>query len=150
MQTSKKLLIAGMAIATVASAGLFMNNAIAMGGRPLDGLASTLASKYHLNKDDVKVTLDEFRQAKLTEREAEFSKELEQAVTDGKLTEDQKTKILSERTAIKTQLLTIKNMTDPAQRKTARQQLRDSIKKWASDNNIPLRWLRHAGELTTN
>jgi len=145
MQAPKKLLVAGFAIATVASAGLFAHSAIAKGGSDLDSLATTIATKYHLNADQVKVTLDQFRQQKLAEREAAFTAELNQAVTDGKLTDKQKNDILTERATIKTKLASIKAMTDQTSRTAALKQLRADTKQWASDNNIPLRWLRASG-----
>ena len=142
MNTSKKFLVAGMTIVTMTSAGLFLNSAIAKGGNDLTGLASTLATQYHLNQTQVKVTLDEFRSQKLAEREAEIAKGLDQAVTDGALTQDQREKILAKRSEVKTKLNEIRTITSASDRQTARQQLRQDLKQWAKDNSIPLRWLR--------
>jgi hypothetical protein len=143
--THKKLLIAGVAVATVASAGLFLNTAIAQGGGALDGLAGTIATTYHLNKDQVKTTIQQFRQQKLAEREASFQQDLDKAVTDGKLTQDQKNKILTERADIRTKLDNIKAMPKDSARQTAFKKLMDDVKQWAKDNKIALRWLRASG-----
>ncbi len=62
-------------------------------GGSIDDLITTLASKFDLNADDVREVFTEHHEAmeeeRAQEREAELEAKLAQAVTDGKLTQDQ-------------------------------------------------------------
>lgn len=62
-----------------------------------DGLASRLATKFGLNKDDVAKEMDSYREEERTQREADMKTKLSDAlqkkVDDGTITADQKTAI---------------------------------------------------------
>jgi hypothetical protein len=108
------------------------------------GLADKLASKFNLDKNEVKAVFEEER----AEREAEAQKNLEerlsQAVTEGKLTEDQKEKILTKIEELKAQREAnreaIKKKTPAENREFKEQQVTD-IEAWAEENNIPVEYL---------
>lgn len=143
MKTSKKLLVAGLAVTTFASAGLFAQGAFAHTGN--DGLVERLATKFNLDQTEVKSVVDEFRKEKGVEHEAKFNAKLELAVKEGKLTAEQKNQIIIKHEEVKNKLDTIKAIADKTERKQAVEQLKSDLKKWAQENDIPERWLHFAG-----
>ncbi len=113
-----------------------------------DSLASKIASKFNLNKDEVKKVLDEDHQAREATRQADMAKKLEerltQAVKDGKLTDTQKTKILDYVKSQQSFMESLKDKTED-ERKTAMDQKRQEVQKWAKDNGIDEKYVMMFG-----
>ncbi len=134
----KNLVIGGLLTATLLGGGAFALSASAATNGS-DTLASKIATKFNLNKDDVQKVIDENHAERHAEHQAEMLTRLEtrltQAVKDGKLTEEQKTKILD---YVKTQESFFESLKDKSEeeRQTAMKAHREEIKKWASDNGI--------------
>ena len=146
MKLSKKSLVAAFAIASVAGASVFATSAFAHSDlNAADSLASKIATKFNLDQAEVKDALDEFREEQRAEFEAKFNARLDQAVTDGDLTQEQKDMILAKRDEVKPRLDEIRDIENKEERQQAMKELRDELKTWAEDNDIPLRWLGGAG-----
>lgn len=98
-----------------------------------DTMIEKMAAKFNLKKDDVKKVFDEVKseqkKTRETEREKQFESMLTQAVKDGKITEDQKYKILAKHKEL------------VGQKGTKRQEMQ----AWAKENNIDVRWLMGMG-----
>ncbi len=75
-------------------------------------------------------------QPSITQREEYFENHLNQAVKDGKLTEEQKNKIIEKHKQNIEWRKSLKDMT-PEQRREAIKQHREEMKKWAEENGIP-------------
>lgn len=112
---------------------------------PESSLIDKLVSKFGLNKSDVQAVFDEEHTAREAEHQQRVEERLTQAVTDGKITEDQKTKILAKMKEIKADMEanrdSMKDKTQ-AERKADMEAKRAELEKWASDNNIPTEYLR--------
>ena len=110
-----------------------------------DSLVDKIATKFNLNKVDVKAVFDEEHAAREAEQTAEVKTKLEQLVTDGKLTAEQKDKLLAKRDELQKQRdadrEAMQNKTE-AERKTAMEAKRAELYKWASDNGIDKQYLR--------
>lgn len=147
MNIKKPLLIAGIAttlgVAGIAGTSLVSAETASTGS---DSLANKIAQKFNLNKDEVQAVFDEDRQAKEAERSAKIEKELSDAVSNGKLTSEQKDKILAKAKELKSQRDTerdsMKNKTE-AERRTAMETKRTELEQWAKDNNIPTDYLKY-------
>jgi hypothetical protein len=87
----KHLVAVGIAstVGLAGVAGVGMASAATDTTNPQDGLISAIASKFNLEKDEVKKVFDEQRAANEKEREAKVNEELAQLVKDGKLTQAQ-------------------------------------------------------------
>lgn len=110
---------------------------------PMSDLVNAIAQKFNLNATDVQQVFDEQRtqreaqrQERMAEidarRKQEFTDRINQAVTDGKLTQEQANKILAKRDELKTQ------------RNVNREEMRtkmDSLRQWMVDNNIPQEYM---------
>ena len=107
---------------------------------PFQTLIERLAQKFNLNSADVQTVFDEVRTEKQTARreqmQSTWEEKLAQAVTDGKITEEQKQLILAKHTEVQAKLLDWQNLTFE-ERKTKLEELRNELKTWAEENNIP-------------
>jgi hypothetical protein len=150
----KPLLVAGVA-SSLAVAGIGGSSIVSAAttstsssSDPTSSLVSKLASKFNLNKSDVQAVFDEDRTARDAERQQKVEAELSQAVTDGKLTADQKTKILAKIKEVKATMEanrdSMKDKTE-AELKSAMDSERTSLESWAKENNIPTEYLRLLG-----
>lgn len=115
---------------------------------PFQGLVQAIATKFNLKTEDVQAVFEQQRSEKFADlkanMEARLSERLAAAVKDGKLTEAQTTLIKAKvaeitaahETAIKDDTLT------KEERKAAMEKETADLKAWASENNIPLGFLR--------
>lgn len=151
MNYKKPFLVAGAAstITLAAATGLGVASAAtdtsASSTDPTSSLVSKIAAKFKLNKADVQAVVDEDRAAHDAERDKQTEATLTQAVTDGKITSDQKTKIIAKLKELKTQREANRSAMSTkteAERKAAMDAERTALKTWASDNNIPIEYLR--------
>jgi hypothetical protein len=154
MNIKKPLLIAGV-VTSIGAAGLG-GSALVSADTSASGsnsLVSKIAQKFNLKTADVQAVFDEERTAKEAERQAEVEKTLTQAVTDGKLTQAQKDKIIAKQkelqAAREAERAAMEGKTD-AEREAAREAKkaemdtkRTELTKWATDNSIPTEYLKY-------
>ena len=144
MQLKKAVLItgtvAGIGLAGIGGLGIASAASSNTDNTEPTGIIERLAAKFNLNKDEVAAVFKEDRAAHEAEHQQKLEARLDQAVTDGKLTEDQKSKILSKLEELKasreSNMETFKNMTADERRATMEQK-RTDLEQWAKDNNIP-------------
>ncbi len=147
MNIKKPLLIAG-AISTIGFAGLAGSSLASAQSSTSgsDSLVSKIAQKFNLKTEDVQAVFTEDRNAREAEHQASIEKELTQAVTDGKITADQKDKIVAKQKELQTSMEAnrdaMKDKTE-AERKAAMDAKRTELEQWAKDNNIPTEFLRY-------
>lgn len=108
-------------------------------------IVQKIASKFGLNVADVQSVFDEEHAAREATRKAEQETKLTQAVTDGKITEDQKAAILTKHAEMQANRPTdpkaFKDMTDE-QRKAEMETKKSEMEAWASENGISTETLR--------
>ena len=115
---------------------------------PMGNLVNALAQKFNLNVSDVQAVFDEQKAQMETEKEQKkyqgFADRLSQAVTDGKLTQEQADLITAKKAEIdaqrETQKTNMESMTQE-ERQTAIKEQMNYLKQWATDNNIPQEYL---------
>ncbi len=148
MKMSKKLMITGATMVAglggLASVGLVSAATTSTSGQ--SSIIDKIASKFNLNKDEVKAVFDEEHAAREAEMTAKADTELSQLVTDGKITAEQKDKIIAKRTELQKQReadrTAMESKTD-AERKTAMEARKTELDKWASDNGIDTQYMRY-------
>lgn len=150
MNIKKSLLVAG-AVTTMTAAGITgmgVASAATSGAGP-DGdskssLVDKLASKFNLNKDDVQAVFDEERAERQAKHGLKIEERLTQAVADGKITEDQKDKILAKMKELKAQRESNRDkfmdMTDDERHEAIKSEA-ESLKTWADENDIPMEYV---------
>lgn len=140
MNIKKSMLVAGvtstMAIASVAGASAATTSSANDGQ---DSLVSKIATKFKLDKSEVKAVFDEERTAREAEHQKEVSSNLDKLVTNGTITSAQKDAILAKQAEMKKDMQAnrgnMKDKTD-SERKAAMDQKKADLEKWASDNGL--------------
>lgn len=94
------------------------------GGKNSDQMASDLASKLNVSKDSVTNAMNQIHDERRAEMQKAQDAKLDQAVKDGVITEEQKTKLIEKRNEMRTKM--------EAQQKANREEM----DKWFSDNGI--------------
>ena len=135
----KRNLILGGSLVAIAVTTLGIGAASAAQNPNKDDLVSKIASRFNLNKDDVQSVFDENRAEHQQERKAKLENRITKAVQNGKLTEDQKAKILAKIDENKAFFESLKDM-EPAERKTALDNHKKEMEAWAKENGIHNKW----------
>lgn len=107
-------------------------------------LVDKIAQKFNLNKADVQKVFDENRAEHEAEHKQKLKERLDQAVKDGKLTQDQENKIIAKLEELKANRESLKDKT-PEQRREAMKAKRAELEQWAKDNNIPEQYVMGHG-----
>jgi hypothetical protein len=147
MNTKKLLLMAGI-VSSIGTAGLAGHHLVVAESSTSGSntLVTKIAQKFNLNTTDVQEVFDEDRTDRQAERQTEIEKNLAQAVSDGKLTAEQKDKIIAKQKELQSgheaEFESMKNKTE-AERKAAMEAKRTELEKWAGENNIPTQYLRY-------
>ena len=134
-------LVLGLAVTGAAAA-----KAAETGGaqRPMNNLVSAIAQKFNLNASDVQQVFDEQRSRMEAQRTLAEASRLAQAVTDGKITQAQADLITAKRAELEAArasgTASLENATKE-ERAAAMQAQMESLKAWATANNIPLEYL---------
>lgn len=117
-------------------------------GQP-NAIIQKLVDKFGLKQEDVQAVFSEVRQERQTGMQTQFEQRLTQAVTDGKLTEEQKQLVLGKHKQLalekETNLAAGQNLT-PEERRTQAQEQRGQLEQWANDNGIDLSLIGPMGE----
>lgn len=144
-------LVAAAAIAIgLSAAGIGISRAASQTGQnnPVSNLVSAIATKFNLNQTDVQQVFDQQKQQMHAQLEQKFTDHLAQDVKDGKLTQVQADKISAKMKELQTQRETDKTSLQ-AKTQTERQayfkQQADSLKQWATENNIPAGYIPFGG-----
>lgn len=145
MNVKKPLMIAGIA-STVALGGV-AGGGIVSAATPSNGtsdsqssLVNAIASKFHLNKNDVQAVVDQNRQTHEAERQQRFEARLDQAVKDDKITSSQKEEILAKQKEVQSYMESIKDKS-PEERHQLMKTKFDELRAWAKANHIPPQYL---------
>ncbi|MEK7626107.1 MAG: hypothetical protein AAB423_01980 [Patescibacteria group bacterium] len=108
-----------------------------------DTLVDKIATKFNLDKDEVKKVFDEEHASRRAEHEKAMSDKLQKLVDEGKLTTDQKSKIESKFKEMKQQREANKdNDLTEEERKAEMEKNHQALEKWAKENKIDLSLIR--------
>lgn len=109
-----------------------------------DSLIQKLADTFHVDKSKVEAVFNEHRATRQAEADTSYQERLSAAVKDGKLTEAQKSAVLTEHAKLKAQAETAAAKTGD-ERRTAMKSVRDAAEDWAKANSIDVKWLLGGG-----
>lgn len=148
---SKKFLIPMAAVAVI-GAGVYGVTQVSADSTsantdPRASLIQKLSDTFKLDKSKVQEVFDQDMKDRQAEREKNYEERLTQAVKDGKLTEDQKSKVLAEYNKLKAEIEEQMKNTSATkeERRAAMDKIRDEAEAWAKANNIDAKWLMAGG-----
>lgn len=156
MKLTKKQLIAALAV-TVLAGGIGLSSismVSAQTGTKQDreeSLASRIATKFNINKDEVKAEIKAEHDQNRTEHEAEMKQnretQLQKLVDSGKITSDQKTAIIAKMDEMHTKMEELRNNgKTKEENKEAHKALHDEFKTWVESQNINMDDIRPEGK----
>ncbi len=90
---------------------------------------SSLSEKLNVDEAEVQTAMDELKEERQAEREAEYSEELQSLVDSGEITEDQKAAIETKREEMEAE----------------RESRQAELETWSEENGIDLSYLRLSG-----
>ena len=135
----KAIIIATLALCLL-TAGFGLVKAAYGPNDSFGGLVSAIAKKFNLSEGDVQGVVNEYRTQNQAQRQEEmqqrFTERLNQAVTDGKLTQAQANLIIAKKAELQANNQNLEGKTGQ-ERRVAMQNIMAEIKQWATDNNIP-------------
>jgi outer membrane murein-binding lipoprotein Lpp len=149
MINKKHLVATAVVVGGLAIAGFSGNAAFAANGtNKMNGLVTAIAQKFNLNQTDVQKVFDAQRAQMQADREQTFKDKLAELVTAGTLTQEQADKIVTKKAELESERqanqANLSTMTKQERQDAIKAQM-DALKQWATDNNIPLQYLRFAG-----
>lgn len=110
-------------------------------GAGQDKLVDKIAQKFNLKRDDVQKVFDENRAEHEKQHQERVKTKLDQAVKDGKITQDQENKILAKLDELQKDRESMKGKSTQ-EHKAAMEKKKAELDQWAKDNNIPEDFLR--------
>lgn len=135
-----KKLILPIAVLAIAGAALFGTSAYAQSSQNGYGnMTQKLAQKLGIEESKVQAAFDEIKVEHHKNMEQKLNERLDQAVEDGKLTQEQKALILAKHAELQQQRESereqVQNMT-PEERKAFMENRREEMAQWAEENGI--------------
>lgn len=144
----KSTMLAAASIAIglgLSGAGLIHAQTTTTSSNPMSNLVSAIAQKFNLNQSDVQQVFDDQHAQMEAQHQQMFKDHIAQLVTDGKLTQEQADKIVAKQAELQTQReanrAAMEGKTE-TERHAAMDAERTALQKWATDNNIPMEYLR--------
>lgn len=113
-------------------------NKIEQPANSFPSIIQKLIDKFNLNPEEVSQVLDETREEHHQQAQADFEERLSKAVEDGKITKDQKNKILAKHEEMKNNRENWENLSPEERRQKAKIQ-HEELKTWAEQNEIDLK-----------
>ncbi len=146
----KYLAAAGIAgtvgLAGLSTAGIVAAQSNGSSTNRMDSLATAIADKFNLNKDEVQKVFDEQHAAMEQQRDTQVKDQIAQLVSDGKLTQDQADKLLAKRAEIQKQREANRDEAKTKTRSEMRGEMStqmNNLRQWAKDNDIDTQYLRY-------
>jgi len=142
----KTKIIAGAFLALGLTAGTFslVNASTTNGVNPVSSLVNAIATKFNLKPADVQQVFNDQRAQMKVRMDQTFAQRLAQAVTNGTLTQAQADLITAKKVEVDAFVASLKGKT-PAEIQAAMKTKMDSLKQWATANNIPNEYLMFGG-----
>lgn len=141
MKVSKKIAVIPAIAGLIGSAGLTAKVLAETGtsddSGPSISLVQRIANYFSLDKNEVQKVFDENKADRINDRQQKLETRLDQAVKDGKLTSEQKEKLLAKLKELQGQIKDDR-VNDRKEHRQQMQQNRDELKQWAKDNGINL------------
>jgi hypothetical protein len=139
---SKSLMLAGAAAIGLSAMGAGAIHAASSttSTDPMSSLVQAIASKFNLSTTDVQAVFDTQKATMDAQRQADQKTRLDQAVTDGKITQAQEDLIVAKQAEEQTFQDSLKSMSQ-TDRDTAMKAHMTALQKWATDNSIPQQYL---------
>ncbi len=129
-----KVIIPATLIASIAVVSVFSVATIQAKGNPdnMGTLPAKIATTFNLDQTQVENVFNQQREEMHAQRETEMNINLDQLVTEGKLTQTQKAEFLAMHEKMEDQM----DFSQRGRDRDGMQEHRDKVQQWASDNGL--------------
>ncbi|KKS17613.1 MAG: hypothetical protein UU77_C0018G0024 [candidate division WWE3 bacterium GW2011_GWC1_41_7] len=132
----QKVIMTALVLSVVGLTGYAMlNNAYAVTADKYSPLVQRLAEHFNLNENEVDEVIAEVREERHQEMMSTYSEKLDEVVEEGKLTAEQKDKILAKIEEMKDEHLGFTGLTQE-ERRQKMEEHRAELEQWAEENGI--------------
>lgn len=135
--TLATITLMGTSLAAAKDASAFWPFDKATEGNGVPSLIQRLIDRFDLNQDEVESVISEYKQERHQAMEQKHAELLDQAVSDGKITEEQKQELEEIHENWIAEKDTWTDLT-PEERRSKAQSHRDEMQAWAEENGIDL------------
>ncbi len=115
---------------------------------PKQNLISAIAQKFNISPVEVQKIFDEQKSQMKVKMQEKFADKIKQAVSSGKLTQDQANKIIAKRADLESKeadfRVSLKGKTKSEIKSIVKSQMTE-LKQWADNNNVPVKYLMIGG-----
>lgn len=135
---SKKIIIPAIALAVLSLVSVLgIRSVRADENVTYPPIVQKLVERFNLNTEEVQQVFDEVRGDRQQEMQDRFEERLTQAVSEGKITQEQKEAIIARKDEMKADRGEFKNLTSE-ERHENRETHRQEMETWAEENSIEL------------
>ncbi len=127
-----------MALIAILGAIAFASVPVSAQDPVYSNLVTSIAQRFNLKESDVASVVSEVRAQHLASMRTQWETRLTQAVTDGKITQDQKAAIIAKYDEVHGKLSQLVDLSDD-DRKAKMSEIHEELVKWAAENNINLK-----------
>ncbi|MFC1711859.1 hypothetical protein ACFLZ1_04725 [Patescibacteria group bacterium] len=135
---NKKILIPLLTLVIIGAVGFASTKAYANDNGYYPPIVQKIAERFGLNQDEVETVFDEARDERRAEMQNRFQERLNQAVSDGKITIEQKEAILAKKAEMQERHEELKDLS-PEERAEYKEAHQGELKAWAEENGIDLK-----------
>ena len=143
-KVSPSIIVPVVAMAVVGAGIYGVSRAAADSKDGKSSIVQEIADAFHLDKSKVQAVFNKHKAEMHADRESHYEERLTRAVTDGKLTDSQKTLILAEHKKLVAELEALRD-SQPSDPKAEFEKIRQEGLDWAKVNNIDAKWLMLGG-----
>jgi len=133
----RKIFLPAMLAFSIFVIGILATNVSAQDVSNYPPIVQKIADKFNLNVTEVQQVFDQDRDERRADRYAQFAEDLNDLVTEGKLTETQKEAILDKHEEMQDKMEEFKTLSHE-ERHEKMQALREEFKSWAESQGIDL------------
>src|SRR5688572_9138741 len=119
----------------LAVGSLGVARAYAQGNGSYAPIVQKLAERFGLNVEDVADVFEEIKDERMSNMHADFTERLDDAVLEGKLTEEQKQKLLDHQEEMQDKMQEWKDL-DPKERHEKMKEFHGEFRKWLDEQDI--------------
>lgn len=142
---NKKVIIPMVAFAALVAISGMVGISKADDSSNRDTLIQRITEKFNLNQGEVEEVFNQHREERHQQRQMEIEERLNKAVSDGKITEEQKNLILKKKEEMQGQRESFRNLSDE-ERKEQMRNHREEMNKWAEENDIDMKEFMGGGK----
>jgi hypothetical protein len=142
---TKAIIISVIALVVLSLAGVLgVRNVRANESGIYPSIVQKLVERFNLDTEEVQQVFDETKEERHQQMQARFEERLDQAVSDGQITEDQKEAIIAKKAEMQTNHQEFKDLT-PEEKQAKMAAYKEEMEAWAEENGLDLSTLHMLG-----